>query len=269
MKLLDDLSILRLNHDIECLKYLMKYVKNGKIDSNIYYELVYYQLKFKNWKLQSFECILIENEIDSLLNSLAVFFSSFTENKIRNMIENNFHYLDLDSFDKLKYKYNKYFKGYVGVKKETFKLKFINDCILYFINILFLIFILYCCYIIFYNDIINEFVCFFTMCIFIGILWMALVEFKNLFSDITQINRIDYYYVRGYRSNMYLRDRVPRNLLLLNYEFSSKFEFKGSLYERYVNLAKVELYFIQYSSINIKSIISSNNKGEELCMNLL
>lgn len=268
MKLLDDLSILRLNHDIKCLKYLMKYVKNGKIDSNIYYELVFYQLKFQNWKLQSFESILIENEIDTLLNSLDVFFSSFTENKIRNMIENNSHYLDLDSFDKLKYKYNKDFKGYVGVKKETFKFKFINDCILYFISILFLIFQLCCCYIIF-NSVLNEFVCFFAMCIFIGILWMVLVDFKNLFSDISQINRIDYYYVRGHQPNIYLRDRVTRNLLLLNYELNSKFEFKCSLYEKYVNLAKVELYFTQYSSREIKSIIISNNKGEELCMNLL
>lgn len=269
MGLLNNYSILMLNHDIKCLKFLMKYVKDGKIDSNIYYELVFYQLKLKDWKLQSFESILIKNEIDSLLNSLDVFFSSFTESKIRNMIENNYNYLDLDSFDKLKYKYNKYFKGYVGVQKETFKFKFIYDCIFNFIGVLFLIFIIYCCYILFKSDIINEFFCFFAMCIFIGILWIALVEFKNLFSDITQINKIDYYYVRGYRINMYVRDRVTRNLLLLNYEFSSKFEYNGSLYEKYVSLAKVELSFTQCSSIDIKSIISSNNKGEELCMNLL
>lgn len=149
MSLLNNFDMLRLSHDIDCLKYLMKYVKDGKIDSNIYYELTFYQLKFQDWKLQNFESPLINSEIDGLLNSLDVFFSFFTESKINDMIENNYHYLDLESFDKLKYKNNAHFKGYVGVLKETFKFNFIYDCIFYFIGLLFIIFAIYCCYILF------------------------------------------------------------------------------------------------------------------------
>lgn len=264
MSLLNNQEVMELETDIRCLQYLMKYLKENKIDVNIYYELVFYKLKLEKWYAKGINETFVKDEVISLLNVLDMFFSSFTEDKLKKLLSNNKRYLNLESFDKLKYKNNQNFKGYVEVIRENFN---VIVCILVIITLATISGLS------FTVDTYSFIIIFIISSILLLILSIIILLILNYLRYIPYFNRIDYYYVRGYKANMYIHDRITRNLLISKYEIdlNCNYGLDINIYDKFIDLVNIEFLFIQFKHHQLKTIIYTtyNKKEEEVCMNLL
>lgn len=139
--------------DIECIKYLLKECKSREIDSNLYYELVYFQQKFKQWLDSGIDDNLIRLTIDDLLNNLQIVINSVSEDELKTIYSLHNDSVSLKDYDKIRYKENNVNSnlGYVRqlytdkVYDDMLKISDLLVSILLFIPLTFVFFIIIQC----------------------------------------------------------------------------------------------------------------------------
>lgn len=257
--------------DIECIKYLLKECKSRKIDSNLYYELVYFQQKFKQWLDSGIDDNLIRLTIEDLMNNLQIVINSVSEDELKTIYSLHNDSVPLKDYDKIRYKENDVNSnlGYVRqlytdkVYDNMSKISDLLVSILLFIPLTFVFFVIVqCCVNCFLSS--SLLLVLLEICEIIYLLYLYITNMALKADSLTSYNTGVYnlqkfdeykYYYTNEESNFYLHDRVYRNELLAFYNIKYKNVYEllssknGLTYkERFDILVGLELDFI--SSLN-------------------
>lgn len=91
------------DRDVKCITELLKLVKNGPLDSNIVYELCYYQDKFKKWLSYGIMDTVVRIEIVWILDSLEELLQGLDEKELERAYKGHEWVGPMYAYDKLKY----------------------------------------------------------------------------------------------------------------------------------------------------------------------
>lgn len=89
---MDDFNIQEVkefSNDIKCIQYILKECCKRNIDSNLYYELVYFYAKFSLWIEAGIKDNLVRLSVEETLESLKTFIDRYDDNVIDDVLKNH------------------------------------------------------------------------------------------------------------------------------------------------------------------------------------
>lgn len=91
-------------NDFECIKYLLKESNRRKIDSNLYYELLFFKDKFKRWLDSGIEDDFIRLQVVDFYNCISTVLDSVTDAEVTRIYNLHTTSKPLKGYDEIRYK---------------------------------------------------------------------------------------------------------------------------------------------------------------------
>lgn len=289
--------------DIECIKYLLKECKNRKMDSNLYYELLYFHTKFKHWLEEGIEDNLIRITVEDLMNNLQIILNSVSEDDSRYLYYNHNESVSLKEYDKIRYKETDNINANLGYVRQLYtdevydRMSKISNLLTYALLFIPLsgvfIFLVSTCASCFLPLLFSDAIIVIMKAILAGIgvfeilmfIYILFLYFNNLIAKVDSLESYrtgiyklqkpkDYkYFYTEENSSFYLYDRIWRNEILSYYNNNYKYIYNllsdyknGITYkERFQILVDLELdYVANFERMKESGLLKSNMIDDEM-----